>query len=172
MINTGELTLLSSNGVFSTDLGRVQSFFLLICQSGLIFQQPITWMQPAQLQASLWEASDAELTAVVGRQTEPRCGTELQEAFEDIWRSACCSWARFKGCISDRAYLLPQPSNHFPDKSVPESQLLVLGNYLPLTCSPNRTPKKTIYSTNVNQALDTNPEIFHWAGSCLALTLI
>lgn len=95
----------------STDLRRVQSFFLLICQSGLIFQQAITWMQPAQLQASLWEASDAELRAVVGRETESRCGTELQEPFEDIWRSACCSWVRSKGCISDRAYLLPQPSN-------------------------------------------------------------
>lgn len=69
MINTGELTLLSSNGVFSAGLGRIQSFFLLICQSGLIFQQPITGMQPAQLQASLWEASDTELTAVVGRQS-------------------------------------------------------------------------------------------------------
>lgn len=161
MINTGELTLLNSNGVFSTDLRRVQSFFLLICQSGLIFQQPITWMQPAQLQASLWEASDAELRAVVGRQTEPRCVTELQELFEDIWRSACCSWVRFKGCISDRAYLLPQLNNPLPSKSVPGSQMLVLGNYLLLTCSLNGTPKKTIYSTNFNQALDTNPEILH-----------
>lgn len=42
--NTGDLTLLSSNGVFRADLGRIQSFFLLICQSGLIFQQPITKM--------------------------------------------------------------------------------------------------------------------------------
>lgn len=161
MINTRELTLLSSNGVFSTDLRRVQSFFLLICQSGLIFQQPITWMQPAQLQASLWEASDDELGAVMGRQAEPRCVTELQELFEDIWRSACFSWVRLKGYISDRAFLLPQPNHHFPNKSVPEWQLLVLPNYLPFTCSPNGTPKKTIYSTNFNQALDTNPEISH-----------
>lgn len=119
---------------------------------------------------SLWEASDDELGAVLGRQTEPRCGTELQEPFKDIWRSACCSWVRVKGCISDRAYILPQPSNHFPNKSVPESQLLVLGNYLPLACSLNGTPKNTIYSININQALDINPEIFHWTGSCLALT--
>lgn len=68
VVSTGKLNFLSMNSVFTATLGRIQSSFGLICQGGLVFQQPITEVQPAWLWSSLQRASETELTATMARQ--------------------------------------------------------------------------------------------------------